>query len=187
LKTAELKVQNKRFLVESLVEKDVVSCGKVVFSGPKSDLLQELNYLQTNYKRERFYIIEGKPLFTTYNGIVFFKPFKNRQLETILHKIMQMGIHAQLKQFVQRDRYFKRRHVTKLIDGSETQASPQSLTMKESIQTLFYLKALFAALSIIVFSFERVSEVIRFYFIRFRRKIKVYTLIYKTICFNHSS
>jgi len=165
-------VENNRLLVESLVEQDVISCGRVVFSAEKSDLLQELSYLQINYKRKTFYIIKDKPLFTTYNGIIFLKQFKNGQLETILHRIMQMGIHAQLKHFLQRDRYFKRRFITKFIEGSEMQALPQSLTMSGSIQTLFYLKALFASVAIVILSFERLSIIFRFYFVKIRIKLR---------------
>jgi len=61
----------KRLLLESAIERELTTCGKVAFSGKRSLLMKEMKYLQMHYKSKEFYAFTNEPLYSTFRGISF--------------------------------------------------------------------------------------------------------------------
>jgi len=116
--------------------------------------MEEMKYLQMHYKNKEFYPFLNEPLYTSFRGISFGRELKGGIFETSLQRVMQMGIHVKLQEFIDKQRYFERRYGTRLIEGSSTQFTLSGLKMSGSIQTLYYITCGLLGIGIIVFSLE---------------------------------
>jgi len=88
----------KRILLESAIERELTTCGKVAFSGKRSLLMKEMKYLQLNYKSKEFYAFVNEPLCSTFRGISFGRDLSSGGFESSLHRVMQMGIYGKLQE-----------------------------------------------------------------------------------------
>jgi len=147
--------KNWRTFMESTIEMELTTCDKVAFSGRRSVVLYEMDYLNANYKNTNpFYSLPDQPLYVKYEGIVYGRAFKHGEFETSLHRVLQTGIHVIVRKYRDQLRYFRRRIGTKLIETSSPKFTVARLKITGAIQTLFYITCIFLLKSVVLLTLE---------------------------------
>jgi hypothetical protein len=142
------------YLTESVIEAELVDCGKSAFVGEESVVTAELDYLKNNYERRPFQ--RGSVGYAgIFSGWAFEQP-GHSPMPRVFRQILEGGILGLLVKYNRMTRYFQRKEGTSQILRGKLMklSSVTALGLDGSIQTIFILWAALQATNIVAFTAE---------------------------------
>jgi hypothetical protein len=150
------------YLTESVIEAEIVDCGRSVFVGEESVVTAELTYLKNNYERRPFQ--RGSVGYVAhFSGWAFEQP-GHSPMPRIFRQFLEGGIHGLLVKYSRISSYFRRKEGTKeIMKRNPNLFSVKSLGLEGSIQTIFILWIALLAISLLAFATEVVTKKYTYY------------------------
>jgi hypothetical protein len=142
------------YLTESVIEAELVDCGKSAFVGEESVVSAEFDYLKNNYERRPFH--RGSVGYAgIFSGWAFQQP-GHSPMPRVFRQILEGGIMGLLVKYNRMTRYFQRKEGTsRILRGKLIKlSSVKALGLDGSIQTIFILWAALQATNIVAFTAE---------------------------------
>jgi len=149
----ERNVKREDFLIESLIEQELVQCQKSIFISEQSNIQIESKYLNLNY-RNKFYVVGNTKLFPKYKTLTFNEVFARTRFRQLILLVVESGIYKQIDDSVTESKYLVRKHATKLF-GGKIESYVDKVRIKGGfIQTLFFIGLSSSMFCIVVFLVE---------------------------------